>query len=105
MSFDLKVKYPCELKAGENLCLNIRLENNVHQQQWIGLTLVLLGDEPKTKKKTVWLNQYTAGGSVTDTDIEIPTENLPTGVHDFIIMASANARASKIAIPLKCIIN
>lgn len=104
-SFTISVKQPCKLKYGEDLTLNIHLENNVPQQQWIDVTLILLDAEPKIEKRTVWLNQYTAGYTVADTEISISTENVQRGSHDFVLIASANARASKIAIPSKFITN
>lgn len=104
-SFNLAVKQPCEVQEGEEFSLDIRFENNVPQQQWIDLTVILLEREPKVEKRMVFLNQHTAGGSISDIKVNFTTENMDKGIHDFIVVASANARVSKIALPLKYIVN
>ena len=95
-----------ELNAGEPLVLRVTLENNLYQQQWIRLSVspTTIGADVFFKERFEMLEQYSAGHSHEETELEFSTEGLRSGKYEIVFIAESNAKAAQIALPLTFLI-
>ncbi len=95
-----------EASAGEALQVQVTFENGFRQQQWLTVRLWEAGGEGLAflQERNVYLNNFTAGNSLAQTDFTLSTEQLRSGKHTLYVTAHANGNVSHVTLPLQYIL-